>query len=75
MGGQAVAWRQRGRGGGGGWRGGLRSRVRVAVGRWPVGWWEGVFAKLPRGGFCENGSIFVFSLLCIEINLSTRVYL
>ena len=37
------------------------------VERWPVGWWEGVFVKLPRGGFCENGSIFVFSLLCVEI--------
>jgi len=68
-----AAGRQRVRGGGGGRQGGLRRRVRVGVGRWPVGWREGVFVKSPRGGFCEDDSTIDFSLLRVEINLSTRV--
>ena len=40
----------------------VRARRRGLPG-WPVGWWEGVFGKPPRGGFCKKNtepSIFLF---------------
>jgi len=57
-----------------------RRRVMVRAGRrglpgWPVGWWEGVFGKPPRGGFCKKYRIINFSLLHVEIKFRMRVYL
>jgi hypothetical protein len=68
-GGEGSRWRRGGeRGGEGG------ARVRAAPGgggSCPVGWWEGVFAKLMGGNLCK----MLFSLLRLEINFSMWVYL
>jgi hypothetical protein len=65
----------RGVGGGEEEKGGERAALGYEPRQWggscPVGWWEGVFAKLMGGNLCK----MLFSLLRLEINFSMWVYL